>query len=262
MSQADRFVLDIWIPAGCNQQNGFVNYPNSWVTETSEVVPKESYFHRVEGNLPYLEQQKVTIRSTKNIARPVEFDVFDILPFAEELAKDSMLYIYSEYTNNVLTDCLFLRNDGLLEYGSFNSEFVNKYTIAFVQENLLKDEYKSVGSASGIYEPRLNNLISSYAKMEIEEDYDYYNDPYGIVFHVQVQVFRIYQDTKFELVATICAKAGDLNTKWNLEISDTKISDDIKRVSMIQYKLFEMSHLENRDFGLYSKYRIIEPFSK
>lgn len=254
-NKADWFTLDIWIPAGCLGQPGFV-YPNDTLYKGNTITPEYSNFLEVSGKLPYQEAETVnisdtglreykftiTVKSTKNIARPTEFDVFEDLPFAKELSKDSLLYIYSEFTNKTMTDRLFFRNNGSLKFNMTISEFANQYTLGYVEKSLLNEEYNNLKIKSEIYEPQLANLISSYSEISREdENYDTYEDSSRM--HIQVEVFRIYSESKFVLVGRVFEIGGDY-FKWDIYDMEnfeyyghTKIYKDIKRVEQIQEQL-------------------------
>lgn len=249
---ADHFTSDIWIPAGCIYTPGFIdteiNTEINTEIKSDQLRPLVSNLIHVEGKLPLEEVEytlteigmkfSIIVRSTKNIPKPTEFDVFDILPYQKELAQVSILYIYSEFSQNLLTDRLFIRNCGLATQSIPTSEFSKNYTLAFDQKQILKQEY-AINNNPELYESQLTDIISNYTEMDqTAENYDEFDDPNNM--HIQVEVFRIYSDNKFELVGRVYSNRLRETSGDSDYVEESKISNVIEDISNIQFQIHLM----------------------
>lgn len=269
-SKADRFTLDIWIPAGCLYTPGFVGRP-TWPDKILD--PQKSEYLQISGNLPYYEianKYNIDVNSIEyeGLEKPEEFDLFDILPYAKELAQDSILYIFSKFSQsnlpvpsqNVMTDRLFFRNIGSLDYHMAMSEFAENYTLAFVHKTLLKEEYNDIKINNNTYEPNLANLILSYTEEDkSSENYEFSKDPTKL--HIQMEIFRIYPEDKFVLLGRIYD--GSLWEFYDVNIyHESEIYDETQTVSKIQHQLSYMARDYLLSFDFLNdgpKYTIREP---
>lgn len=196
-SLANSFMLDIWIPV------------------SAELI-------RIDGTITwrpyYLDKTKLTstakIIGSKKIGDTINVDFlpFNVLPYAEELNKKSILYIYYEFADKECITKRYIRNIGVYTNpNEFN--LGNFYSLRFILGTKYSQAYEKLGENSDLY---LNEYATSgYPLIENpssgREFYDYSS------VHIQIESYEIYSTNPvdFKLMGFIVnSRVIDEDTKY------------------------------------------------